>query len=158
MDGNLPRSSVCGISWQEYWSGQPFPSPGVFPTQGLNLGFLHCKQSLFHLSHQRSPRALLLVINMYKSAKQPQDLTASYLLNHYLQFPSSLTQVRQLKFNVCIIYNYERERNLNFLFPVASHLLPLPRVNWFLMAEQCILFCNLAILQGYSVVFCDVSM
>ena len=22
---------------QEYWSGFPFPSPGVFPTQGSNL-------------------------------------------------------------------------------------------------------------------------
>ena len=26
---------------QEYWSGMPFPSPGVFLTQGLNLDFLH---------------------------------------------------------------------------------------------------------------------
>ena len=26
------------FSRQEYWSGLPFPFPGVFPTQGLNLG------------------------------------------------------------------------------------------------------------------------
>ena len=62
-----------GFSRQEYWSGLPFPSPGdlpnpgiepgslalqtdalpseppgkpktgVFPTQGLNLGLLHCR-------------------------------------------------------------------------------------------------------------------
>ena len=25
---------------------------GIFPTQGLNLGLLHCKQILYHLSHQ----------------------------------------------------------------------------------------------------------
>ena len=25
---------------QEYWSGLPFPSPGVFATQGLNPGLL----------------------------------------------------------------------------------------------------------------------
>ena len=26
---------------------------GIFPTQGLNLGLLHCRQILYHLSHQR---------------------------------------------------------------------------------------------------------
>ena len=27
---------------------------GIFPTQGLNLGLLHCRQILYHLSHQRN--------------------------------------------------------------------------------------------------------
>ena len=27
----------------------------IFPTQGLNLGLLHCRQTLYHLSHQGSP-------------------------------------------------------------------------------------------------------
>ena len=27
-----------GFSRQEYCSGLPFPSPGIFPTQGSNLG------------------------------------------------------------------------------------------------------------------------
>ena len=35
-----------GFSRQEYWSG--------FPTQGLNPGLLHCRQTLYHLSHQGS--------------------------------------------------------------------------------------------------------
>ena len=26
----------------------------IFPTQGLNLGLLHCRQTLYHLSHQGS--------------------------------------------------------------------------------------------------------
>ena len=30
-----------GFPMQEYWSGLQFPSPGVFPTQGLNLGLKH---------------------------------------------------------------------------------------------------------------------
>ena len=41
-----------GFSKQEYWSGLPFPSPGVFPTRGSNPGLLHCRQTLYHLSHQ----------------------------------------------------------------------------------------------------------
>ena len=28
---------------------------GIFPTQGLNLGLLHCRQILYSLSHQGSP-------------------------------------------------------------------------------------------------------
>ena len=43
-----------GSSRQEYWSGLPFPSPGIFPTQGLNLGLLHCRQTPYPLSHQGS--------------------------------------------------------------------------------------------------------
>ena len=31
---------------------------GIFPTQGLNPGLLHCRQILYHLSHQGSPRIL----------------------------------------------------------------------------------------------------
>ena len=29
---------------------------GIFPTQGSNPGLLHCRQILYHLSHQRSPK------------------------------------------------------------------------------------------------------
>ena len=29
---------------------------GIFPTQGLNLGLLHRRQILYHLSHEGSPR------------------------------------------------------------------------------------------------------
>ena len=32
--------------------------PGIFPTQGLNSGLLHCRWILYHLSHQGSPRIL----------------------------------------------------------------------------------------------------
>ena len=42
-------------SRQEYWSWLPFPSPGESNLQGSNLGFLRCRQMLYHLSHQGSP-------------------------------------------------------------------------------------------------------
>ena len=44
-----------GFSRQEYWSGLPFPSPGIFLTQGSNPGLLQCRQILYHLSHQGNP-------------------------------------------------------------------------------------------------------
>ena len=47
-----------GLSRQEYWSGLPFPSPEDLPIQGSNLGLLHCRQILYHLSQQGSPGKL----------------------------------------------------------------------------------------------------
>ena len=32
--------------------------PGIFPTQGSNPGLLYCRQILYHLKHQGSPRIL----------------------------------------------------------------------------------------------------
>ena len=49
---------LMGFSRQEYrWCGLPFPSPKdlLFLTQGLNPCLLHCRQILYHLSHQESP-------------------------------------------------------------------------------------------------------
>ena len=40
------------FSRPEYWSGQPIPSPGVFPTQESNWGLLHCRRILYQLSTQ----------------------------------------------------------------------------------------------------------
>ena len=42
------------FSRQEYWSGLPFPPPGDLPYPGVKLGLLHCRQILYHLSHQGS--------------------------------------------------------------------------------------------------------
>ena len=40
------------FSRPEYWSGQPFPSPGDLPNPGVNQGFPHCRQILYQLSYQ----------------------------------------------------------------------------------------------------------
>ena len=56
-----PRTVACqtppsmGFSQQEYWSGLPFRSPGIFPIQRSKLGLLHCRLVLDHLGHQGSP-------------------------------------------------------------------------------------------------------
>ena len=38
--------------------GSLFLLQGIFPTQGLNPGLLHCRQILYQLSHMGSPRIL----------------------------------------------------------------------------------------------------
>ena len=35
------------FSRQEYWSGLPFPPPGIFPTQGSNPDLPHCRWILY---------------------------------------------------------------------------------------------------------------
>ena len=42
---------------------------GIFPTQGLNPGLMHCRQILYQLSHQGSPRILEWVAYL-----SPEDL------------------------------------------------------------------------------------
>ena len=56
MDCSLPGSSVHGIFQARIleWIAISF-SRGIFPTQGLNRGLPHCRQILYHLSHQGSP-------------------------------------------------------------------------------------------------------
>ena len=43
------------FSRQEYWNGLPFLLQGIFPSQGSNLGLLHCRQILYQLSYEGSP-------------------------------------------------------------------------------------------------------
>ena len=57
MDCSLQGYSVHGILQSRIleWIAIPF-SKGIFPTQELNPGLLHCRQILYPLSHQGSPR------------------------------------------------------------------------------------------------------
>ena len=57
MDCSPPGSSVDAILQVRVleWAVIPF-SRVISLTQGLNLGLLHCRQILYHLNHQGSPR------------------------------------------------------------------------------------------------------
>ena len=48
------RLSVHGILQASTRVGGHFLLQGIFPTQGSNLSFLHCRRILYHLSHQGS--------------------------------------------------------------------------------------------------------
>ena len=45
----------CNSAGKNIRVGFHFFLQEIFPTQGLNLGLLHCRQSLYHLSHEGSP-------------------------------------------------------------------------------------------------------
>ena len=64
MDCSLPGSSVHELLQERILEWLPFISPGDLPTQGSNLGLLHCRQILYRLSPQGScvqvgPQAVL---------------------------------------------------------------------------------------------------
>ena len=49
---------------------------GIFPAQGLNPGFLHCRQIFYQLSHKGSPRILECLAYYFSSgSSQPRNTT-----------------------------------------------------------------------------------
>ena len=50
-----------GFSRQEYWSGLAFSSPEDLPDPGIEPGFLHCGQIVYHLSYEGSQTARIPV-------------------------------------------------------------------------------------------------
>ena len=61
MDYNPLGSSVHGILQARTleWVAHSFLQE-ILPTQGLNLGLLHCGQILYHLSHREAPNLFIL--------------------------------------------------------------------------------------------------
>ena len=68
MDYSLPGFSVHGTLQARIleWVAISF-SRGVFQIQTTNLGLLHCRQTLYHLSHQGA------LFTTAKSGKQPKS-------------------------------------------------------------------------------------
>ena len=71
VDCSLPGSSIHGILQVRVleWVAFPF-SRGSSQTQELNLGLLHCRQILYHLSHQGS---LITDFNGHEVEQTPGD-------------------------------------------------------------------------------------
>ena len=79
---------------------------GIFPTQGSNLCLLHCRQILYHLSHQGKPRLLERVtypfsrglpdpdMKLGSPALQTDSLSAELPGKIIVNFPISLFVLR----------------------------------------------------------------
>ena len=62
------QGPLClGFPRQDTGVGSHSLLQGILPTQGLNLGLLHCRQILRHLNHKGSPKRLF--IGKYKFDK-----------------------------------------------------------------------------------------
>ena len=58
--GQAPLS--MGFPSKNTGMGCHFLLQGIFPPQGSNLDLLHCRQTLYHLSYQGSPRKYIYVV------------------------------------------------------------------------------------------------
>ena len=70
MSNSLPPHELYSI-WnspgQNTGMGSLSLLQGIFPTQGLNPGLLHCRWILYQLSHKESPRILEWVTHPFSS-------------------------------------------------------------------------------------------
>ena len=73
MDCSPPGSSVHGDSpGKNSGVGYHTLLQGILPTQGWEPGLLHCRQILYHLSHQGSP--VIIIGNVIKCLVYPKPL------------------------------------------------------------------------------------
>ena len=63
---------------------------GIFPTHGLNPGLLHCRQILYHLSHQGSPMTLKV---LFKQGDMNQNCIIGHTHCEYQDGTSSYTLI-----------------------------------------------------------------
>ena len=101
----------------------------IFPTQRWNQGLLHCRQILYHLSHQGS---------LYV-----------YIYSHFFRFPSHLGHQRALRQAPCaiqlalIIYFIHRIISTYIVnLPISAPLPPLVFIHLFPMSLSCFRFAN----------------
>ena len=74
---------------------------GIFPTQGSNPGLPHCRQILYQLSHQGSPRRLEWVAYPFsRGSSQPRNRTRGLLhcrqILYQLSYQGSIDQIAKI--------------------------------------------------------------
>ena len=77
--GLQPASLLCPWDFpgKNTGVGYHFPLQGIFPTQGLNLGLLHCRQTLYRLSHQGGLAIKVLSVSLRGGKKHIFDTVSN---------------------------------------------------------------------------------
>ena len=87
------------FSRPEYWSGYLSLLQGIVPTQGSNLGLLHCKRILYQLSHQGSPRILAWVAYPFSTVSSwPQESNQDLLHCRPILYQLATREARNIRF------------------------------------------------------------
>ena len=94
--------------------GCHFLLQGIFPTQGSNPGLLHCRQTLYRLSHQGSPKRGM------GSPQMPLDFTSSEGTKNCMNILGSHTKRKMISLK----FRFQLADDLCILVFPASHMVP----------------------------------
>ena len=91
--GLQPHQAHLSIEFsrQEYWSGLPFPSSGIFLTQGSNPGLQHCRQDFLPSQPLEKPFYSMLAHNLYDNTDN-MDRKTEFETGWIKKFRQSLKQ------------------------------------------------------------------
>ena len=100
------ESGVCSLSLCQ----------GLFPTQGSNSGLMHCRQTLYQLSHKGSPRILEWVAYPFSSGSSwPRNRTGVSCIADGL-FTNWAIREAQITREVPVYFCIQRQQSLRFEF------------------------------------------
>ena len=135
MDCSPPGSSVHGILQARILEWVAIPFRETFLIQGSNVGPLHCRQILYHLSHQGSPSRACSV----QSLSCVQLFVTPWTAAH--QASLSITNSQSLP-KLIYIELVMSSNHLILCCPFSSHLqsfpAPFPISQLFTSGGQCI--------------------
>ena len=103
------------------WVAFPF-SRGIFPTQGWNPGLLHCRQILYQLSHEGSPKntgmgSLSLLQRIFLTQESNQGLLHCRRILYQLSYQGSPIQgPSKAQFKYHLFHNISLSSSLKFVF------------------------------------------
>ena len=112
--GALQAPLSMGFFRQESWSGLPFPFQGIFLTQGLNLGLLHCRQILLLSEPPGKPRGF---VNFLRHVTYTCGLIQADLGLEVFSFSTNRDRVRERG-------NKRRGKRVEVWAPVLSSYFP----------------------------------
>ena len=114
---------------------------GIFPTQALNLGLLHCRQILYHLCHQGNPlKPHLILYQILSSFAIEDNILTMYSIykNGILQF-LSISIYESIHIHnvytyctftgVCIIGRQKSKKERNYLLRLAESPNPMQLID-----------------------------
>ena len=112
---SLPGSTVHGDSpGKNNRVGCHALLQGIFPTQGSNPGLLHCRQTVYHLNQQGSPRTLQWVAYPFSSgSSQPRNWTGVSCIAGRV-FTSWATREAHMTFHITALLRYNSQTYCTF--------------------------------------------
>ena len=105
-----------GFPRQDYWSGLPFPPPGIFPTQESNLCLLY--YHALPLSHLGSPVWYAMLFKLECGSESPGEL-----VNHRLLTPLPQDIHPEFPIQKISVSGLPSSSNVMLMLPSGDHTL-----------------------------------